>query len=232
VRARRCQPDAGSAVKVVNAGKVPGIKPDHPDEVVGLGLLMEALGTTSRDFASGLLTQLASAGTVGSQPDEGAINFMLSVIEGIKLRDHVEAMMAAQMAAIHRAMMTFTRRLSGVENIKQQDSAAGALNKLARTFAMQVEALKRYRTGGEQKVTVQHVTISEGGQAIVGNVTHTPAVGGRNRCRMHGGAPGSGAPLGNTNALKQGHYTRAAIAERQRIRALLREAQKLIDSIK
>ena len=34
-----------------------------------------------------------------------------------------------------------------------------------------MEALKRYRTGGEQKVTVQHVTVSEGGNAIVGNVT-------------------------------------------------------------
>lgn len=39
----------------------------------------------------------------------------------------------------------------------------------------QLEALKRYRTGGEQKVTVQHVTVSEGGQAIVGNVNQTPS---------------------------------------------------------
>jgi len=31
-------------------------------------------------------------------------------------------------------------------------------NKLARTFAAQVEALKRYRTGGEQTVRVEHVT--------------------------------------------------------------------------
>ena len=36
----------------------------------------------------------------------------------------------------------------------------------------QVEALKRYRTGGEQTVRVEHVTVNEGGQAIVGNVTH------------------------------------------------------------
>jgi hypothetical protein len=43
---------------------------------------------------------------------------------------------------------------------------------LARTFAAQVEALKRYRTGGEQKVTVEHVTVNAGGQAIVGSVTH------------------------------------------------------------
>jgi hypothetical protein len=34
-----------------------------------------------------------------------------------------------------------------------------------------MEAFKRYRTGGEQKVTVQHVSVSEGGQAIVGNVS-------------------------------------------------------------
>ena len=67
--------------------------------------------------------------------------------------------------------MTFARRLAHVDNIPQQDSAERAFNKLARTFATQMEALKRYRTGGEQKVTVQHVTVSEGGQAIVGNVT-------------------------------------------------------------
>jgi hypothetical protein len=37
---------------------------------------------------------------------------------------------------------------------------------------MQMEALKRYRTGGQQKVTVEHVTVNDGGQAIVGAVTH------------------------------------------------------------
>jgi len=49
------------------------------------------------------------------------------------------------------------RRLANVENTLQQDSAERAFNKLARTFTVQMEALKRYRTGGEQKVTVQHV---------------------------------------------------------------------------
>src|SRR5438034_11217890 len=64
------------------------------------------------------------------------------------------------------------RRLAHVQNIPQQDSAERAFNKLARTFSAQVEALKRYRTGGEQRVTVEHVTVNEGGQAIVGNVAH------------------------------------------------------------
>jgi hypothetical protein len=48
---------------------------------------------------------------------------------------------------------------------------------LREPFVTQMEVLKRYRSGGEQTVTVQHVNVSEGGQAIVGNVTqHAPAV--------------------------------------------------------
>jgi len=43
----------------------------------------------------------------------------------------------------------------------------------------------------------------------------SPAVGGKKRCGMHGGAPGSGAPRGNKNALKHGLCTRHAIAQRR-----------------
>ena len=39
---------------------------------------------------------------------------------------------------------------------------------------------------------------------------------------MHGGAAGSGAPLGNKNALKHGRYTRAAKRDGRILRALLR----------
>jgi hypothetical protein len=95
---------------------------------------------------------------------------MLSVIKGIEPRDQLEAMLAAQMAAVHMASMTFARRLAHVDNIPQQDSAERAFNKLARTFAAQMAALKDYRSKGEQKMTVQHVHVAEGGQAIVGNV--------------------------------------------------------------
>jgi len=139
----------------------------------GWPLLEDALGSSDRDFLDVLLKQLANASSKGGQVEE-ELNFMVSVIKGIEPRDQVETMLAAQMAGIHNAIMTFTRRLAHVESIPQQDSAERALNKLARTFVSQMEALKRYRTGGEQKVTVQHVSVSEGGQAIVGNVTQTP----------------------------------------------------------
>ena len=80
--------------------------------------------------------------------------------------------------------MTFAERLANADTIPLQDSAERALNKLARTFAMQMEALKRYRTGGEQKVTVQHVTVGEGGQAIVGNVNQAARVAYRKNRRI------------------------------------------------
>jgi hypothetical protein len=45
-------------------------------------------------------------------------------------------------------------------------------NKLSRTYATLLEALNRHRGKGNQKVTVEHVTVNSGGQAIVGNVAH------------------------------------------------------------
>ena len=49
------------------------------------------------------------------------------------------------------------------------------LNQLARTYSAQLEAFNRYHGGTDQKVTVQNVSVAEGGQAIVGNVTQAAA---------------------------------------------------------
>lgn len=42
-----------------------------------------------------------------------------------------------------------------------------------------------------------------------------PPVTGKKRCRMHGGADGSGAPQGNKNAFKHGRYSREFIENRR-----------------
>jgi hypothetical protein len=152
-------------LKVLTDGDVPQLVYDHPDQAVARVLVQGALGTADADFMDGLLRQLANASSDGAVSERG-VSFMLSIIKGVQPNDQLEAMLAAQMAAIHMATMTFARRLARVESIPQQDSAERALNKLARTYAMQMEALKRYRTGGEQKVTVQHVSVSEGGKQL------------------------------------------------------------------
>ena len=69
-----------------------------------------------------------------------------------------------------------------------------------------------------------------GAKTRSGKPCMSPAVG-KKRCRMHGGAPGSGAPRGNKNALKHGLYTREAIEERRQLRTLMRQSRLLIQDI-
>ncbi len=143
----------------------------HERQDVGYRLLAEALGTADPDFVNGLVDQLAGATRRNGKLAEAELNFLLAVIKDVKPRDQCEAMLAAQMAVVHKQMMVFARRLGNVDTIDQQDSALNGFTKLARTYLMQMDALKRSRTGGEQTVTVQHVNVNEGAQAIVGNVT-------------------------------------------------------------
>lgn len=143
---------------------------DHPSPPIGWKLLMESLGTASVPVTTTIIEQLGSSLSASPEREKDAINFGMAIIASIKPQDELETLLAAQMAAIHCATMTASRRLNQAGNIVQWDSAERTLNKLARTFTTQMETLKRYRTGGEQKVTVHHVTVNEGGQAIVGTV--------------------------------------------------------------
>jgi hypothetical protein len=143
---------------------------EHPNPAIARALLMEALGTLEPDFLEGLLLQLADAEIPGKTSEGLGLNFMLAMVKGIRPRDQIESMLAAQMAAVHLATMRFAGRVAPGQRIGQLDAAAGSFAKLARTFAAQIETLKRYRCGAEQKVTVEHVTVNDGGQAIVGQV--------------------------------------------------------------
>jgi hypothetical protein len=71
-----------------------------------------------------------------------------------------------------------------------------------------------------------------GAKTRSGRPCRSPSVHGKKRCRMHGGAAGSGAPRGNKNALKHGRYTREAIAERGRTRELVQQSRRLLLQIK
>ncbi len=154
--------------KVLKSGMTEVISPGHPDQPVGRSLLMDALGTTDVDFADGLLRNLTLQ---GGQIDEAGVKFLVSVIKDAKPKDHLAAMLAAQNGVFHIITMALARQLPLVKTLQEQDSIERALNRCARTFTIQMEALERSRTGGEPQVTVQNVSVSEGGQAIVGNVT-------------------------------------------------------------
>jgi hypothetical protein len=132
---------------------------------------MRKFGTKSLDFFYGLLQQIVNAGSKGAYPDEQGIKFMLGFITGNKPRDEIEATLLAQIGACQVATMRMANRLAHAETLQAQDSAERAFNKLARTSAALVETFQRYRAASDHKVIVQHVSVNDGGQAIVGNVT-------------------------------------------------------------
>jgi uncharacterized protein YjcR len=70
-----------------------------------------------------------------------------------------------------------------------------------------------------------------GAKTRKGTACRAPAVSGRRRCRLHGGAPGSGAPRGNRNALKHGAFTKQALERRAAMRRLIREARKVLKEL-
>ena len=71
-----------------------------------------------------------------------------------------------------------------------------------------------------------------GAKIRTGGSCRAPAVRGKRRCRMHGGAHGSGAPRRNRNARKHGLFTGDTIAGRKQIEALLADVRKLLREMK
>jgi len=153
-----------------------GFSIDHPDPEHGERLMSDALGVSDRDAMYGILRQLVKASVSGRKPDAVNLAFMISMVESIKPRDSIEAMLAAQMVAVHVMTMRCAHQLGRAEDPAQQETAGRALGKLARTFPAQIEALNRYRNNGEPAVTVQNVSVQDGGKAIVGNVTQHASV--------------------------------------------------------
>src|ERR687887_1087934 len=83
-------------------------------------------------------------------------------------------MLAAQLIAAHNAAMECYRRaMLREQTFEGRQQSLSQANKLSRASAALIEALNRHRGKGQQKVTVEHVHVHSGGQAVVGMVTPT-----------------------------------------------------------
>jgi hypothetical protein len=110
----------------------------------------------------------------------------LAALTGIGPRDELEGMMAAQLIAAHNAAMECYRRaMLGEQTFEGRRENLAQANKLSRTYAALLEALNRHRGKGQQKVTVEHVHVHAGGQAVVGMVAPSPGLpGGGDRMKL------------------------------------------------
>jgi len=135
------------------------------------GQALRLSGSNSVDFQANLISQLAN--TAGGDGDILLVrwNALLAAATGIRPKNEIEGMLAAQISAVHHLAMD---ALAGVSKNQGRESwyplYVDQATRLLRTFAMLVETLKKYRSSGEQKMTVEHVHVNAGGQAIVGHV--------------------------------------------------------------
>ena len=134
-------------------------------------LFEENFATTDRDLAVYFFYQIQRFLAAGGELSEATGEAALAFIRGVQPRNEMESALAMQMLTVHEAIMLHADRIKTAETLAQMEYAERAFNRLARTQIMQLEALKKLRGSGEQKVTVEHVHIYDGGQAAVGNVS-------------------------------------------------------------
>ncbi len=156
-------------LKQVEGGKGHELEIDGDIALFKVGL-MEATGAADLGLSQ-LLVNQALRSRDGSGSVVQRANEVLAALHGIRPRDELEGMLTVQMVATHNLAMELTARaMLPSQTSDGLNYNVNRITKLMRTFTAQMEALNRYRGKGQQKVTVEHIHVNEGGQAIVGNV--------------------------------------------------------------
>jgi hypothetical protein len=122
-------------------------------------------------FNQDIVESVLSSRRIYPGEDEARLRYYATAaaLSGIDPRDEIEGMLAAQLIATHNVAMECLR-LAMIPNqpLPAIDQVLGHATKLSRTFATLLDALNRKRGNVQQKVTVEHVHVQAGGQAIVG----------------------------------------------------------------
>src|SRR5215207_8141328 len=138
------------------------------------GELKDFAGSRCDDFNRVLLSEVANILWTKHSGEEWQAQQLAAVaggLRGIEPKDELEGMLAAQtMAAHHAAMECYRRAMLPEQIFEAWKENLNQANKLSRTYATLLEALNRHRGKGQQKISVEHVHVHAGGQAIVGAV--------------------------------------------------------------
>jgi hypothetical protein len=156
--AKRAAPE----FRISEEGKVT-VAIQHEDQI------RELYGVKTNNAADGIFTSAMHAlgENAGIYRD-----LMASMAEEMEPTDPLEAMLLSQMTATHIAMTLLSKRTIDADNPQLREGYERSMTRLSRTFIAQMDALKKYRAKAQQTVRVERVTVNEGGQAIVGSVSH------------------------------------------------------------
>src|SRR3984893_7991761 len=143
--------------------------------------LKHLAGSNYDDWNTLVANQVMQSGWYPSKMDDEQRQKMhfgfLCFMSGVEPKDELEGMLASQLLASHNAAMEgYRRAMLPEQTFEGRRENLSQANKLSRTHATLLEALNRHRGKGQQKVTVEHVHVHSGGQAVVGMV-ETPGGG-------------------------------------------------------
>ncbi len=153
---------------------------NDPDDLKGT---LKRIGGSKSDHWNNLLANQAVQALWIKNSDaetrDAQLSATVAALVGIGPKDELEGMMAAQLIAAHNAAMeSYRRAMIGEQTFEGRRENLSQANKLSRTYAALIDALNHHRGKGQQKVTVEHVHVHSGGQAVVGRV-ETPGGGDR-----------------------------------------------------
>lgn len=137
------------------------------------GVLKRIGGSQSNDWNNLIANQAMQAlweNPVGATVEDKDRRAIVGALDGISPGDELEGMMAAQLIAAHNAAMRCYRRAMLEDRPLPRREHLDQANKLSQTWAALLGALGKHRGKGRQKITVEHVHVHAGGQAVVGNI--------------------------------------------------------------
>lgn len=137
---------------------------DTFDDFLGL---CEATSTVSTDLQNLFVGHLMS---VRENPSAEFVNGGIAFLHGMKPKDELETMMLAQMFMTNELIFRFSHNLSKCEEVEINNQYTGRISRMLKHFREHMDALNKHRGKGQQKVTVEHVHVYEGGQAVVGHI--------------------------------------------------------------
>jgi hypothetical protein len=131
--------------------------------------LCAATGTASEEYGRMILSQTMSGFFHNSYDDDTRIaNAVHEALLAMKPADEYEGMLCNRLLVLHDHYMRYMSICATPDKPQQViDMYINRATKLMRMYNETLDVLNRHRRKGEQKVTVQHVNVNNGGQAVV-----------------------------------------------------------------
>ena len=135
----------------------------------------KCFGTNENEFCETELMSLSSLHNVSDDSPEfiqKKLNANLQIMEQFKPKDCIESMSLSHLIYTHELIKESALKA----NLKDQsthgrDVNINRLTKLIRAFNDTLNTLGKFQRGGQQKVTVQHIQVSDNSNAIIGDIS-------------------------------------------------------------